>query len=38
MDSRTTRLEFKQYGVILTKEQSAVTRIMSSIEEQNMQT
>ena len=28
-----TRLGFKQYDVILTKEQSVVTKIMSSFEE-----
>ena len=45
MDCRTkfahkfrTRLGFKQYGVILTKEQSVLTKIMSSFEGENMQT
>ena len=45
MDCRTTsthklrtRLEFKQYDVILTKEQSVLTSIMSSFEGENMQT
>ena len=45
MDCRTTpshrfrtRLGFKQYYVILTKEQSMLTRIMNSFEEENMQT
>ena len=45
MDSRTTsaykfrtRLGFIQYGVILTKEQSVLTKIMSSFEGENMQT
>ena len=33
-----TRLEFKQYDVILTKEQSMLTKIMSSLEGENMQT
>ena len=44
MDCRTTsalkfraRLGFKQYDVILTKEQSVLTRIMSSFEGKNMQ-
>ena len=32
-----TRLEFKQYDVTLTKEQSVPTRIMSSFEGENMQ-
>ena len=32
MDCRT-KLGFKQYGVILTKEQSVLTKIMSSFEE-----
>ena len=32
-----TRLGFKQYDVILTKQQSVLTRIMSSIEGENMQ-
>ena len=42
MDCRTTsahkfrtRLGFKQYDVILTKEQSVLTRIMSSFEGKN---
>ena len=34
----TTRLGFKQYHVILTKEQSVLTNIMSSFEGENMQT
>ena len=34
----TTRLGFKQYDVIFTKEQSVLTKIMSSFEEENMQT
>ena len=45
MDCRTTmahkfrtRLGFKQYDVIFTKEQSVLTKIMSSFEEENMQT
>ena len=45
MDSRATaahkvrtKLGFKQYDVILTKEQSVLTRIMSSFEGGNMQT
>ena len=45
MDCRTTeahkfrtRLGFKQYGVILTTEQSVLTKIKSSFEEENMQT
>ena len=45
MDFRTTsahkcitRLEFKQYDVILTREQSLLTKIMSSFEGENMQT
>ena len=45
MDCRTTsayklrsRLGFKQYDVILTKEQSVLTKIMSSFERENMQT
>ena len=33
-----TRLGFKQYDVILTKEQSRLTKIMSSFEGGNMQT
>ena len=33
-----TRLGFKQYDVILTKEPSVLTRIMSSFEGENMQT
>ena len=33
-----TRLGFKQYDVILTKEQSMLTAIMSSFEGENMQT
>ena len=43
MDCRTTlahkfrtRLGFKQYDAILTKEQSILTKIMSSFEVQNM--
>ena len=43
MDCRTTlahkfrtRLGFKQYDAILTKEQSILTKIMSSFEGQNM--
>ena len=45
MDCRATsahkfrrRLGFKQYDVILTKEQSVLTKIMSSFEGENMQT
>ena len=45
MDCRTTlaykiraRLRFKQNDVISTKEQSVLTKIMSSIERNNMQT
>ena len=45
MDCRTTmahkvrtRLGFKQYDIILTRERSVVTKIMSSFEEENMQT
>ena len=45
MDCRTTsalkfrtRLWFKQYDAILTKEQSVLTKIMSSFEGENMQT
>ena len=45
MDCRTTsahkfrtRLGLKQYDVILTKEQSVLTKIMSSFEGENMQT
>ena len=44
MDSGTTatdkfraRLRFKQYDVILTKEQKFLAKIKSSFEEQNMQ-
>ena len=33
-----TRLGFKQYDVILTKEQPVLTKIMSSFEGENMQT
>ena len=33
-----TRLAFKQQDVILTKEQSVVTEMMSSFERENMQT
>ena len=33
-----TRLEFKQYDVILTKEKSVLKKIMSSFEGENMQT
>ena len=33
-----TRLEFKQYDVILEKEQSVLTKIMSSFEGESMQT
>ena len=43
MDCRTTsahrfrmRVGFKQYDVILTKEQSALTKIMSSFEGRNL--
>ena len=45
MDCRTTsahkfrtRLGFKQYDVVLTKEQSVLTKIRSSFEGENMQT
>ena len=45
MDCRTTsahkfrtRLGFKQYDVIITKEQSVLTKIMSSFEGENMKT
>ena len=45
MDCETTvtnkfrkRLGFKQYDVILTKEKSVITKIMSSFEGENMQT
>ena len=45
MDCRTaaaykfrTRLGFKQYDVILTKEQSVLTKLESSVEGENMQT
>ena len=45
MDCRTTsayrfraRLGFKQYDVILTKEQSVLTKLLSSFEGENMQT
>ena len=45
MDFRTTsahkfrtRLRFKQHDVIVTKEQSVLTKIMSSYEGENMQT
>ena len=45
MDCRATsahkfrrRLGFKQYDVILTKEQSVLTKIMSSFEGENMET
>ena len=45
MDCRTTvshkvrtRLELKQYNTISTKEQSVLTKIISSFEEENMQT
>ena len=31
-----TRLGFKQYDVILTKEQSVLTKLMSTFEEENM--
>ena len=34
----TARLGFKQYDVILTKEQSVLTKIMSSFKGENMQT
>ena len=44
MDCQTTsihksrvRLKFKQYDVILTKEQSVLIKIMSSYEGENMQ-
>ena len=33
-----TRIGFKQYDVILTKEKSVLPKIMSSIEGENMQT
>ena len=33
-----TGLGFKQYDVILTKEQSVLTKMMSSLEEENVQT
>ena len=33
-----TRLGFKQYDVILTKQQSVLTKIKSSLEAENMQT
>ena len=33
-----TTLGFKQYDVILTKEQSVLTKMMSSFEGENMQT
>ena len=33
-----TKLGFKQYNPILTKEQSVLTKIMSSFEGENMQT
>ena len=33
-----TRLGFKQYDIILTKEPSVLTKIMSSFERENMQT
>ena len=32
-----TRLGLKQYDVILTKEQSVLTKIISSVEGENMQ-
>ena len=32
-----TRLEFKQYDIILTKEQLVLTKIMSSLEGENVQ-
>ena len=32
-----TRLRFKQYGIILTKERSVHTKIKSSFEGENMQ-
>ena len=32
-----TRLRLKQYDVILTKEQSVLTKIISSVEGENMQ-
>ena len=41
MDCRTTsahKLGFKQYDVILTREQSVSTKIMSSFKGKNMQT
>ena len=45
MDCRTTsaqkfrtKLRFKQYDVILTKEQSVLTKIMSSFEGENIKT
>ena len=45
MDGRTTsahkfrtRLALKQYDVILTKEKSVVTKVISSFEGENMQT
>ena len=45
MDCRTTaahnfrtRLRFKQYNIILTKEQSVLIKIMSSFEGENIQT
>ena len=45
MDWRTTaahnfrtRLRFKQYNIILTKEQSVLIKIMSSFEGENIQT
>ena len=45
MDCRTTsahkfrtRLGLKQFDVVLTKEQSVLTKIMSSFEGENMQT
>ena len=34
----TARLGFKQYDVILTKEQSVLTKIVRSFEGENMQT
>ena len=33
-----TRLEFKQYDIILTKEQSVLAKLMSSFEGRNMKT
>ena len=33
-----TRLGYKQYDVILTKKQSVLTKIMGSLEGENMQT